>query len=142
VIDHIYLPVTDVARSRAFYRDLLAPLGIEESFTRGDSVVFGMGRDGALWIYPTTGRSDPHEDPCGMDPQAAGSLPRLHIAFRAETRAQVRVFSEVAERLGAEVTHGPQMFPQYHATYFAAFLRDPDGHSIEAVCSVPDSSDR
>jgi catechol 2,3-dioxygenase-like lactoylglutathione lyase family enzyme len=141
MIDHIYLPVADVGRSRTFYRALLSPLGIEESFTRGDSVVFGMGQDGALWIYPSVGRAGPDEDPCGMDPAVTGSLPHLHIAFRAETRAQVQRFFDVGVDLGAEVMHPPGMFPQYHPTYFAAFVRDPDGHNIEAVCSAPDPQD-
>jgi catechol 2,3-dioxygenase-like lactoylglutathione lyase family enzyme len=137
MIDHVYLPVNDVARSRAFYRPLLHTLGIEESFTLSESVVFGVGEPGAFWIYPTRGRRSSDEDACGLDPESAERLPHLHVSFRAETRAQVRDFCAVAEGLGASILHRPRVFPEYHAMYFATFVRDPDGHNIEAVCPSP-----
>jgi catechol 2,3-dioxygenase-like lactoylglutathione lyase family enzyme len=137
MIDHVYLPVTDVAGSRAFYRDLLGTVGIEESFTLDDSVVFGAGAPGAFWIYPTSGRTDADDDPCGLDPETDLPLLHAHIAFRVETRQQVRDFFEAAQRLGAIVVSPPGLHPQYHAAYFATFIRDPDGHYVEAVCHAP-----
>ncbi len=137
MLDHVYLPVTDLERSRAFYRDLLGAVEMEENFTFGDSVVFGFGDPGAFWIYPTTGRGV-SDDLCGLDSGSTGPLPHLHFALRVETRAQVRDFHEVAERLGATILSPPGLHPEYHATYFAAFVRDPDGHNIEAVCHAPE----
>jgi len=136
MIDHFFLPVGDLARSRAFYRELLGTLGRDESFARNESVGFGVGSPGAFWIYATTGRGET-EDPCGRSPETSVPLPELHVCFRADTRQQVEDFAIAAKRLGAEVVHPPQLFQQYHPTYFAAFVRDPDGHNIEAACHEP-----
>lgn len=137
MLDHVYLPVSDVSRSRVFYRKVLATLGIEEGFAREDSVVFGIGSPGALWIYPVTGRHDVEDDTCGMSPSISGSMPTLHLAFRAVERDQVREFFAVAESAGAETIEEPRLFTTYHPTYFATFVRDPDGHNLEAVCTSP-----
>jgi catechol 2,3-dioxygenase-like lactoylglutathione lyase family enzyme len=131
-LDHVYLPVVDLERSRQFYRAVLEPLGIEECYTFGSSVAFGMGRPGAFWIYPAAGRLE--GDACGLAPRAAGSPPHLHFAFRASTRDQVRAFAGAALAAGGLLEEAPRTFPEYHATYYAAFVRDPDGHRIEAVC--------
>jgi catechol 2,3-dioxygenase-like lactoylglutathione lyase family enzyme len=135
MIDHVYLPVRDVPRSRAFYGPLLQTLGIEEGFTLGGSVVFGMSEYGAFWIYPITGRVGLDDDACGVAAAASGELPRLHVAFRAESRSQVNEFFGAAQDLGAESMEEPRLFPTYHSSYFAAFVRDLDGHNIEAVCN-------
>lgn len=137
MIDHMYLPVSDLERSRAFYRDLLRPLGIEESFTLRDSVGFGVGKPGAFWLYPAAGRTGGADDPCGLDTESSGLLPRLHVALRAETRQQVQDASTIGEQLGAQIVHPPRVFTEYHDAYFATFLRDPDGHNIEVVCPTP-----
>lgn len=138
MIDHVYLPVRDVPRSRAFYGPLLQTLGIEEGFTLKDSVVFGIGGYGAFWIYPMTGRAGLDDDACGVASAASGPLPRLHVAFRAESRSQVNEFFAVAVYLDAESIQEPRLYPTYHPGYFAAFVRDPDGHNIEAVCNKPE----
>jgi catechol 2,3-dioxygenase-like lactoylglutathione lyase family enzyme len=136
VIDHLYLPVTNVERSRSFYRELLQAIGVEETFTRGASAVFGAGGPGAFWIYPMTGRTE-GGDFCGQDPEARTPLAHLHVAFRVTSRQQVIDFVSAARAVGAEIVSPPQLHPQYHASYFSAFVRDPDGHSIEAVCHGP-----
>jgi catechol 2,3-dioxygenase-like lactoylglutathione lyase family enzyme len=59
-----------------------------------------------------------------------------HIAFTAPDRAAVRAFFEAAVASGAEVLHEPRMWPEYHETYFGAFVRDPDGNNVEAVCHL------
>jgi len=61
----------------------------------------------------------------------------LHLAFSAPDRAVVLAFFAAAKEADVEIIYEPQLFPQYHETYFAAFVRDPDGHSIEAVCHEP-----
>ena len=61
-----------------------------------------------------------------------------HIAFAAADRATVRAFFEAAVAAGAEVLHEPRVWPEYHATYYGAFVRDPDGNNVEAVCHLPE----
>lgn len=61
-----------------------------------------------------------------------------HIAFQAPDRAAVRAFFDAAVALGAEVLHEPREFPEYHPGYFGAFVRDPDGNNVEAVCHAPE----
>ncbi len=63
----------------------------------------------------------------------------LHIAFRATGRAAVRAFFDAARDAGAEVLHEPRLWPEYHPDYYGAFVRDPDGNNVEAVCHVPGS---
>jgi catechol 2,3-dioxygenase-like lactoylglutathione lyase family enzyme len=57
-----------------------------------------------------------------------------HIAFQADDREAVKAFRDAAVGLGAEVLHEPRLWPEYHQTYFGAFVRDPDGNNVEAVC--------
>jgi catechol 2,3-dioxygenase-like lactoylglutathione lyase family enzyme len=121
VFDHVTLQVGDVATSRAFYEQLLAPLGIRPSFTDGDAVGFFGSGVGGFWITPAQG------------PETR----ELHLAFGVPDRAHVEAFFAAGSETGAEIIYKPQLFPQYHENYFAAFVRDPDGHSIEAVCHNP-----
>ena len=70
--------------------------------------------------------------------QATGNgFRESHIAFTAEDRASVDAFFAAATALGAEVLHQPRVWPEYHPTYYGAFVRDPDGHNVEAVCHRP-----
>ena len=140
MIDHVYLPVGELERSRSFYRSLLTAIGIEEGFAFADSVVFGFGGGGALWIYPTSGRAGPSDDPCGPDAMIGAEPPRMHLAFRVETRAHVHAFHSAAIELQANVLREPRLFPVYHPDYFATFVADPDGHTIEAVCHAGPAS--
>jgi catechol 2,3-dioxygenase-like lactoylglutathione lyase family enzyme len=122
MIDHVSLQVTDVPASRAFYEAVLAPLGIAPGHTDGAAVGFFGPTPGSFWISPAQ-RADERE---------------LHIAFRARTRDEVHAFHRAALDYGVEVLHAPRAFPEYSPDYFAAFIRDPDGHNIEAVCHLPE----
>ena len=64
--------------------------------------------------------------------------PSAHIAFAAPDRAAVRAFFDAAVAAGAEVLHEPREWPEYHPGYYGAFVRDPDGNNVEAVCHVPE----
>ena len=64
-------------------------------------------------------------------------MPPIHVAFRAETRAQVDAFYKAAMAAGGRDNGAPGLRPHYHANYYAAFVLDPDGHNIEAVCHAP-----
>jgi catechol 2,3-dioxygenase-like lactoylglutathione lyase family enzyme len=121
MIDHVTLQVSDVPASTAFYEVLLAPLGLQPLHADGDAVGFTGSGPGSYWLCPAL-REERRE---------------VHIAFSAPSRDVVGAFHRAALELGAEVLHPPGVFPQYHEHYFGAFVRDPDGHNIEAVCHTP-----
>jgi catechol 2,3-dioxygenase-like lactoylglutathione lyase family enzyme len=122
MIDHVTLQVSDVAASRVFYEAVLAPLAIGPGHTDGAAVGFFGTEPGSFWICPAQ-RAEDRE---------------LHIAFRAPTRDGVRAFHAAAVEAGAEILHAPRTFPEYHENYYGSFVRDPDGHNIEAVCHQPE----
>ncbi len=124
MIDHTGFQIVDPAVSRAFYDSALAPLGYEmivqipKEHTGGKAVFgYGVPPKPDFWIKEGT-------------PNA----PRLHIAFRAETRKQVDQFYEAALAAGGRSNGGPGPRPHYHPDYYGAFVLDPDGHNVEAVC--------
>jgi len=127
MIDHIGFPVSDYARSKAFYLKALAPLdyGLVMEITQeehGHDPAAGFGADGKpdFWIGDE------------------GGLNRsVHIAIAAKDRAAVDAFYRAAIAAGGKDNGGPGLRPQYHANYYGAFVFDPDGHNIEAVCHAP-----
>jgi catechol 2,3-dioxygenase-like lactoylglutathione lyase family enzyme len=118
VIDHVSLGVSDLARSRDFYRRALAPLGFEELGAWSEEaheIAFGpKGLDdfGISTRYP------------------AGSI---HVAFAADSEEQVREFYAEALRAGGRDNGAPGLRPEYSEGYYGAFVLDPDGNNIEAV---------
>jgi catechol 2,3-dioxygenase-like lactoylglutathione lyase family enzyme len=116
VLDHIGLTVSDYARAKAFYTQALAPLGITPLMEFG-SDASGFGRHKPyFWI-------------------AAGSATTpIHIAFGASTRAEVDAFYKAALAAGAKDNGAPGVRAHYHPDYYGAFVLDPDGHNVEAVC--------
>ena len=118
MIDHLALEVSDVARSRAFYETLLAPIGLSAAYSDGTAVGFADEEHAPFWILPASVAGDRE----------------LHIAFAAASRDVVRQFRDAAFALGAEILHEPRLFPEYGRCYYGCFVRDPDGHNIEAVC--------
>ena len=123
MMDHFAIQCADMAASAAFYDSVLAPLGGQRVMDFG--VAIGYGRPGHpdFWI--------------GEFNSGAG-FRESHIAFSAPDRAAVRAFFDAATALGAEVLHEPRLWPEYHETYYGAFVRDPDGNNIEAVCHLPE----
>ena len=122
MLDHFGLQAQDVVASLAFYLRVFAPIGMHEAmrFPDGDSIVAGLaGPDGVpvFWLSPAK-RTETRE---------------LHIAFRAPDRKAVDAVHEAAVAAGAEVLHAPRGWPEYHPGYYGVFLRDPDGHNVEAV---------
>jgi catechol 2,3-dioxygenase-like lactoylglutathione lyase family enzyme len=122
MIDHVSIQVQDVAASAAFYDAVLAPLGGGRRLDFGEVIGYGVSRP-HFWIGPT---------------ETPGQAREVHLAFVAETRAAVQAFFDVAVAHGAEVLHEPRVWPEYHETYFGAFVRDPDGNNVEAVCHAPE----
>jgi catechol 2,3-dioxygenase-like lactoylglutathione lyase family enzyme len=117
---------TDLVASAAFYDVVLEPLGGQRIMDFGSAIGYGVPPQPDFWISA----------------QATGEgFRESHIAFIASSRAAVRAFFDVAVAEGATVLHEPRLWPEYHATYFGAFVRDPDGNNIEAVCHRPELPD-
>ncbi len=121
MIDHVTIQCNDVAASAAFYDAVLAPVGGKRILDFGNVVGYGTDRPD-FWIGPAT---------------TDGQAKEAHLAFAAPTREAVHAFFAAAVALGAEVLHEPRLWPEYHETYFGAFVRDPDGNNVEAVCHAP-----
>jgi catechol 2,3-dioxygenase-like lactoylglutathione lyase family enzyme len=126
VIDHTGLNVSDYAKSKAFYLAALAPLGYQvikelpAQFAPEGAVGLGVPPKSDFWI-------------AGGKPQS----PPLHVAFRAESRTQVDAFYKAAMAAGGRDNGAPGIRAHYHPNYYGAFVLDPDGHNIEAVCHHP-----
>src|SRR5262249_14968529 len=127
VIDHVGFPVSDYVRSKAFYLTALAPLGytliMEVQQHENDSPAAGFGANGKpdFWIG------------------GEGGLNRImHIAIRAKDRAAVDAFYRAALAAGGKDNGAPGLRTHYHPSYYGAFVLDPDGHNIEAVCHTPE----
>jgi catechol 2,3-dioxygenase-like lactoylglutathione lyase family enzyme len=123
MIDHTGFHVSNLAVSKKFYAQVLAPLGCVIRLEFPDAVGFGAAN-------PQTG-----EDPGGgfWVTQGTPQVPRVHLAFRAASRAQVEAFHREALAAGGTDNGAPGLRPQYHAGYYAAFVLDPDGYNVEAV---------
>jgi catechol 2,3-dioxygenase-like lactoylglutathione lyase family enzyme len=119
MIDHIGVAVTDLDKSIAFYTKALAPLGYELVMKWEEFAGFGVAGKPDFWI----GKGTPKD--------------AVHVAFRAAGRAQVRAFYDAAMAAGGTDNGAPGPRPQYHEHYYGAFVRDPDGHNVEAVCHEP-----
>ncbi len=126
MIDHIGIPVSDYARSKTFYERAFAPLGyvlvMEVQQNEHDAKACGLGIGGKpdFWIGGEGGLNRP-----------------VHIALTAKERATVDAFYRAALAAGATDNGPPGLRPHYHPDYYAAFVLDPDGHNIEAVCHAP-----
>ena len=128
MIDHVGFSVSDYERAKAFYTQALAPLGytlimeVPADKTEAGFAAVGMGADKKpdLWFA------------------GEGKLERpVHIAIVAKDRASVDAFYRAALAAGGRDNGPPGLRPQYHPNYYAAFVLDPDGHNIEAVCNAP-----
>jgi catechol 2,3-dioxygenase-like lactoylglutathione lyase family enzyme len=119
-IDHIGFTVADFAKSKAFYLSALRPLGMAIVSEGADWAL--MGKDGkpAFWFG------------------AAGSPPGpIHLAFAAASLEEVQAFHKAALEAGGRDNGAPGIRGHYHPSYYGAFVFDPDGHNIEAVCHEP-----
>lgn len=122
IIDHIGIPVTDMDRARAFYVKALAPLGINElmAFDTGNGTFAGYGISKPdFWLAK------------------GAAVDKIHVAFAADSRVKVDAFYEAALAAGGRDNGAPGPRPIYHENYYGAFVLDPDGHNIEAVCHSP-----
>jgi catechol 2,3-dioxygenase-like lactoylglutathione lyase family enzyme len=127
MIDHIGIAVSDFDKSKAFYDAAFAAIGarlmmmVPPEYTGGKKVG-GYGRDKPdFWLH-----------------EAADTGPGRHYAFTAASRAEVDAFHEAAIAAGGKDNGAPGLRPQYHEHYYGAFVIDPDGNNVEAVCHRPE----
>ena len=130
MLDHIGFSVSELNRSRSFYERALAPLGVVKIMEvtaeqTGDSGHVGFGEAGKpyFWIGDSAGKA------------LQGTL---HVAFVAADRAAVDAFHRAALAAGGRDNGAPGLRAHYHPTYYGAFVLDPDGHNVEAVCHKPE----
>ena len=126
ILDHVGIKVSDIDRSFDFYREALATLGIDPmmDFSVGGNRHIGFGRGKPdFWI--------------------SGGRPlrgETHVAFKAESRSEVQAFYTVALSVGGRDNGPPGVRAHYHPDYYGAFVLDPDGNNIEAVCHKPENA--
>jgi catechol 2,3-dioxygenase-like lactoylglutathione lyase family enzyme len=125
MLDHVGIAVSDIERSRAFYDRALMPIGVtllwtiapEQTESGGTAIGYGSGGRPYFWIG---------------DNERVGA--GTHIAFRVRTRAEVDAFHAAALAAGGRDNGAPGLRPHYHPDYYGAFVYDPDGINVEAVC--------
>ena len=128
MLDHVGFAVSDAERSRRFYEQALAPLGITlimtatPDQTEAGGTAHGFGSNGKPYFWVG-------------DNERVGE--GTHVAFTAETRAEVDSFYEAAIAAGGKDNGAPGIRAHYHPNYYGAFVLDPDGNNIEAVCHTP-----
>lgn len=123
MLDHVGISVSDFARSKGFYEAALAPLGITCLMTvaAGEDSFAGFGRERPqFWIG-----------------SGQAQAPGVHVAFSSPDRKTVDAFHAAAVAAGGKDNGAPGLRPHYHPDYYGAFVLDPDGHNIEAVCHLP-----
>ena len=123
MLDHLSIQCADADASAAFYDRVLATIGGQRIMELGPVIGYGVPPMPNFWIGPLA---------------TGDGFRESHIAFMAPDRAAVRAFFEAATAMGAEVLHEPRVWPEYHPSYYGAFVRDPDGNNVEAVCHTPE----
>ena len=120
MLDHVTIGVQDVELSKIFYDAILRPLGIQRLYAEGETFAgYGIGSKAFFWIG-----------------QRAAPQTSAHIAFTAENREMVDRFHRAALVAGSVDNGAPGLRRHYHSNYYGAFILDPDGHNIEAVCHL------
>ncbi|UCU99671.1 VOC family protein [Acidovorax radicis] len=137
MLDHMTFRVTDIARTKAFYTAALAPLGYSLCFEGN----YGSNMLG--FAYPAPSEPDGKKaDVWFIDGPSPYGGPAVttgcHLAWRAATRAQVDAFYRAAIEAGGKDNGAPGLRPDYHPHYYGAFVIDPEGNNIEAVCHLPE----
>jgi catechol 2,3-dioxygenase-like lactoylglutathione lyase family enzyme len=122
MIDHVSIQCADHAASARFYDAVFATIGYRRVMDFGSTIGYGDERPD-FWI----GAHDSGE-----------GFRESHLAFSAPSRQAVRDFFAAAVADGADVLHEPRLWPEYHERYYGAFVRDPDGNNVEAVCHQPE----
>jgi len=120
MLDHIQVDVQDFEACKSFYKEALRPLGYDIVYEVQGWVGFGVGANIDFCLYGSE-----------------QTIPGIHVAFRADSQAMVRAFYEAALKAGGKDNGPPGIREHYHPNYYGAFVIDPEGHNIEAVCHNP-----
>jgi catechol 2,3-dioxygenase-like lactoylglutathione lyase family enzyme len=124
MLAHVSIQCANFEESAAFYDAVLAPLGGERVLDEeGSAIGYGFPPVATFWIG---------------EQRTGGGFRETHIAFTARDRESVHGFFEAASARGGEILYEPKLWPEYDPAYYAAFVRDPDGNNIEAVCLNPE----
>lgn len=123
MLDHVGVQCADMTASAAFYDAVVAPLGGTRIMDFGEAIGYGIPPMPVFWISVF---------------DSGEGFRESHLAFSAPDRSAVRAFFDAAATVGSEVLHEPRLWPEYHPNYYGAFVRDPDGNNVEAVCHLPD----
>ena len=124
MIDHLGINCRELDKAAAFYDTVLATLGHRRLMDFGVALGYGTGQP-EFWLAKWEG-DEPNRE--------------IHVAFAAPDAETVRRFHAAALEAGAEELHAPRLWPEYHERYYGAFVRDPDGNNVEAVCHTGDGS--
>ncbi len=119
MLDHMSIQCADLNAAARFYDTVLPEIGAARIFYFGDVIGYGRDSKPTFWI--------------GIQ-VSGGENREVHIAFETHDRDSVDAFFDAAVAFGAEVIQEPRECPEYHANYYGAFVRDPDGNNVEAVC--------
>jgi catechol 2,3-dioxygenase-like lactoylglutathione lyase family enzyme len=122
MLDHVGFAVSDYDHSKAFYEKALAPLGLA-LLMEPEGEAAGFGTDGKPFFW--------------IEARGRAVQGRLHIAFEVDSRATVDAFHAAALEAGGTDNGAPGVRAHYHPSYYGAYVLDPDGHNIEAVCHRP-----
>jgi catechol 2,3-dioxygenase-like lactoylglutathione lyase family enzyme len=133
MLDHVSLRVADYERSKRFYEAALAPLGDVLAMETDSGAGFRQGFIPAFWIK----RGDVAHAQVPAPTTSGCGGPAVHVAFASDDRQSVDAFYRAALSAGALDNGAPGVRPNYHANYYGAFVFDPDGYNIEAVCHKP-----
>ena len=122
MLDHLSIQCADVTASSAFYDAVLESIGGTRIMDFGAIIGYGVPPMPDFWLGPL---------------EFGDGFRESHIAFTAPDRAAVDAFHAAAVAAGAASLHEPRVWPEYHPNYYGAFVRDPDGNNVEAVCHDP-----
>ena len=123
MLDHLGLGVSDYDRSKSFYAKALAPLGITLLMEPSGQAA-GFGRDGKPFFW--------------IENRGSAAQGSVHVAFAVESRDTVHAFHTAALEAGGTDNGGPGVREIYHPHYYGAYVLDPDGNNVEAVCHEPE----
>jgi catechol 2,3-dioxygenase-like lactoylglutathione lyase family enzyme len=132
MIDHVSIRVADYDRSKTFYSAVLAPLGYTLAMETAAGAGFRREHVPSFWIRQGTPTGV--SGSAGRDELAGCGGPAVHVAFSSDNRSTVDAFHRAALAAGGHDNGAPRLRAEYHPHYYGAFVLDPDGYNIEAVC--------
>lgn len=127
LLDHVSIAAPDLDAARPFYDAVMAALGCEKVYDHAHKIGYG---ERSRADAPGHSYFSVYASP------SASADDKRHWCFKASTRAQVQAFHSAALAHGGSSDGAPGLRPHYHASYYAAFVRDPHGNRLEAVCHL------